>query len=75
MKLPFQNSPKFALGDRVSYVVFDKRHSQQEALVHSGQVATIARIIPAQLLTNPYYRLEFADGVVITAFGSELRKI
>jgi len=29
MKLPFQNSPKFALGDRVSYVVFDKRHSNK----------------------------------------------
>ena len=74
MKLPFQ-IPKFAVDDRVSYVVFDKRHSQHEAVVHSGQVAIVKRIIPGQLLTHPCYQLEFADGVMVIAFGSELLKI
>ena len=73
MKLPFQNTPKFALGDRVLYM-FNKQGSQHKALAHSGQAATIGRIIPAQLLTNPYYQLEFADGVMVIALRSELRK-
>lgn len=74
MKLPFQNASKFTLGYRVLYT-FNKQGSQHEALAHSGQVATIARIIPGQLLTHPDYQLEFADGVTVVAFGSELRKI
>jgi len=66
-------SRRFAVGNRVNYI-FDGRGSSQKAVTHSGQDALIKYIEPRPKRTQLYY-LEFADGAIVIAFGSELRKI
>jgi len=73
MKIPFLRGPHFEEGERVVYT-FNKEGRQYEAQIHSGQVAIIAKIIPAQLTTHPYYQLKFSDGATVIAFRHEIRK-
>ena len=66
-------SNHFQVGNRVNYI-FDGRGSSQKAATHSGQDALIKYIEPGEKRPRLYY-LEFADGAIVIAFDSELRKI